>query len=100
MKGADLPLMQTVVQNKFDGLPSDLDRQISGFLGELISENLVVECSDDTALAAGEPDASPRTPYEAPGVDKFDDMAMMLALDPPMPELPAGLAGRVSAKKI
>lgn len=96
MKGADLHRIMAMVQDGYEGLPPDVDQQISEFLGQLIAEKLVVAMPDDTILSTHQVDEPRRGSYEAPRIDKFDDMAMMLALDPPMPELPTNLAGRFS----
>ena len=100
MTGADLPRLRAAVENEFDGVPPEATQQISDYLDQLIAEQLVTPMADGSPLAVLPPQATQRRPYEAPGVDKFDDMAMMLALDPPMPELPTHVADRLPARKI
>lgn len=57
---------------------------------ELLDEHLVVPTTlDRETVAAPPPSASP-PPYEPPRLQKYTDMADMLALDPPMPNLRDG----------
>lgn len=60
---------------------------------QLLDEKLI-------ALSMGQPSGVPAGPaeppaqaYEAPRLTRFDDMADMFALDPPLPELPAVKTG-------
>jgi hypothetical protein len=99
MTGADIGQLLAAVRDAFDDVPADAAGQLSDFLDQLIAEQLVIPQSASAAPAALGPQAAERRRYEAPGIDKFDDMAMMLALDPPMPELPAHLGDRRSAGK-
>ena len=72
----------------------DLERarqDVERLVDELRSEGLVAS-SGVPAAAGGTPTvglAATPEPYETPRLEKFDDMADMFALDPPLPELPS-----------
>ena len=61
---------------------------IAAFTNSLLDERLVVSC--DTP-ARSEPSTAGPAPqgeiYAAPQLNKFDDMAELFALDPPLPQL-------------
>jgi hypothetical protein len=61
---------------------------VQGLVQELLAEGLVSVSMEPSAIEAAPavPDAQPQ-PYEAPKLTRFDDMADMFALDPPLPEL-------------
>ena len=63
---------------------------VQGLVGELLAEGLVSVSMEPSTVDAGPavPDVQPQ-PYEAPKLTRFDDMADMFALDPPLPELGA-----------
>jgi hypothetical protein len=69
-----------------DSIRADIRRLVD----ELLSEGLVVVDPAGTP-GTGSPLAAPGdsadAPYEAPRLVKFDDMADIFALDPPLPEL-------------
>jgi hypothetical protein len=97
--GADIEHMLAVVEIEFEDIPADVAQQIADYLDQLIAEQLIIAMPGGGAPRPIEPNALPRRRYEAPGIDKFDDMAAMLALDPPMPELPAHVADRLPGQK-
>jgi hypothetical protein len=74
------------------GIGSERARQdVERLVDELRTEGLIV-ASDVPAAAGGAPAAeigAAPEPYEMPRLEKFDDMADMFALDPPLPELPS-----------
>jgi hypothetical protein len=61
---------------------------IAAFTKNLLDEGLVVRCD---APAGSEPPTARLAPqgetYAAPQLNKFDDMAELFALDPPLPQL-------------
>jgi hypothetical protein len=60
---------------------ADFDRLVA----ELLAEGLIVETAAEAAAPAG---GSPNgTGYVAPALNKYTEMADLLALDPPMPAL-------------
>lgn len=63
-----------------------LDADVSRIVAELLAENLVLVTEMDATPAPSE-SAPADHPYSAPTLNKYDDMADLLALDPPMPGL-------------
>jgi hypothetical protein len=62
---------------------------VERLVGELLDEGLIVSSGDPSGPMT--PEANPSfVPgvYEVPRLVKYDDMADMFALDPPLPELP------------
>ena len=74
------------------GIDLEQARQdVERLVDELRTEGLVAS-SEVPAAADGPPTAevgAAPEPYETPRLEKFDDMADMFALDPPLPELPS-----------
>ena len=61
---------------------------VRGLVDELLAEGLIVVGAGEAgASSAPAIDHAPNQ-YEAPKLMKYDDMADMFALDPPLPELP------------
>ena len=56
--------------------------EVSQFVAELISEEIVVDGAEGSAVPAAGGSA-----YQTPSFERFDDMADMFALDPPLPGL-------------
>ena len=62
----------------------DVDR----LLAELLAEGLILSSNDvRSAQPVGRPAPSERRPYGTPMLNKYTEMAELLALDPPMPRL-------------
>lgn len=57
---------------------------------ELLDEHLVTVATSDRERVAVLPPPGAPPPYEPPRLQKYTDMADMLALDPPMPNLRDG----------
>lgn len=59
-------------------------------IGELVTEQLVVEALAEQVDSDGASmtDTGEKQPYVAPRLTRFDDMAEVFALDPPLPKLP------------
>jgi len=98
MKGADLDRVMAAVEVAFEPVPPIARQQISDFLALLVEEHLVKTVPAEIEPAPLDAKTGEPAPYVAPGIDKFDDMAMMLALDPPMPELPVQMAEKLRIK--
>lgn len=64
-------------------------------VGELLDESLIVLHSMGAPATVAPPStvAANSQPYETPKLTRFDDMADMFALDPPLPELGAVKTG-------
>ena len=63
---------------------SGLDSDVAEFVKALRSEEIVVDTTEGLATPA-----SGNASYAAPTFERFDDMAEMFALDPPLPGLAA-----------
>ena len=62
---------------------ADLDR----YVAKLLEEGLITPANGGPAPAAEAPPAVDRGAYEPPDLQAYRDMADLLALDPPLPEL-------------
>ena len=67
---------------------------VEALLGDLSAEGLVAE-RETAPGAAPDPAEMPAatSPYEAPRLARYSDMARFFALDPPLPELDDGAPG-------
>jgi hypothetical protein len=85
--GHSLEEIGGVVQSRFQVDRETAEKDTARLLQELLAENLVqvVEGNGSGAPVPMEPKATES--YEAPVLNKYDDMADLLALDPPMPGL-------------
>lgn len=66
--------------------PEVLSRDVSAVIEDLIAEELIAVAGDRAAPSAI-PVVGTRSEYMPPSLQKFTDMADLLALDPPMPGL-------------
>ena len=77
-----------VLSEQFGVNKDEISKDIEKLASELLTENLIAVSDADTAVGdvtpetAGLPDS-----YTAPKLQKYDDMADMFALDPPLPGL-------------
>lgn len=86
--GSNVARLSAALAERY-GIGSEQARQhVERLLGELQTEGLVVASDGPLASGAAAEIASAPEPYEPPRLEKFDDMADMFALDPPLPELP------------
>jgi hypothetical protein len=63
------------------------EADISRLLGELVAQDLVVPADDATAARPFTGQVAPAS-YASPALNRYDDMADLLALDPPLPASP------------
>ncbi len=70
-----------VVAARFDVAPEDAAGDIERFVESLVRDRLVV-AAEPRAVAAPVIAAQGRAPYEAPSVERFDDMQELLLADP------------------
>lgn len=66
--------------------PEVLSRDVNAVIEDLLAEELIAEAGGRVAPTAI-PVLGTRSEYTAPSLQKFTDMADLLALDPPMPGL-------------
>lgn len=88
--GTTVDRMAEAVATRY-GISQELARaDLRPLVAELLAEGLVQPAEGAAADAAtAAPDLPSAEAYEAPRLQKYDDMAEMFALDPPLPELPA-----------
>ncbi len=85
-----------VVCDRFDVSNEQALADVQQLASQLLEEDLVSVCDADTQPVEGvRLEKGEKLPYEQPQLTKYDDMADMFALDPPLP----GLAD-VSADKL
>jgi hypothetical protein len=85
--GSTVELIARSVSERY-GVPVDRTKpEVRGLVAELLNENLI-EAGDGVPAPAASTSAGTE-PYQPPKLVRYDDMAGMFALDPPLPELPA-----------
>lgn len=85
-RGDDRPAIIDAVASRYEADRHFLENAIDSFLAELRALELVVEGSNAPAAAAelelgAEPPAE-RVPFEAPVLERFDDLQDLILLDP------------------
>jgi Coenzyme PQQ synthesis protein D (PqqD) len=92
--GSSVAQVVDAVAARYSVPPAQAREDVRRLARELLEENLVVLSTGTPAAvpSAGLSGARPQ-PYVAPALVRFDDMADMFALDPPLPELPAVRTG-------
>lgn len=88
MAGSSVARIAEVIAERYSIPVAQAQKDVRTLVDELLAENLVLVGS-----SADEPASVPAMdvtagPYERPKLLKYDDMAEMFALDPPLPELP------------
>jgi hypothetical protein len=90
--GASINRLADAIAAHYDIPEAQAKADVRGLVDELHGEGLIVEREAESpamvngAAPAGDVAASA---YEKPRLVKYDDMADMFALDPPLPELPS-----------
>ena len=71
------------------GIPeSRAQGDVRAIAARLLEEGLVVPAPDRTTDPPGSPQPTAGGEYRSPELQRYDDMAELFALDPPLPELP------------
>ncbi len=79
------------VATAYDMPREQVRRDLLGLVSELLDEQLITEVSGDKPRSESSGEiAAVSEPYHAPQLNKYSDMADLLALDPPMPGLMDG----------
>jgi len=88
-QGHSLRTIVRILEERYDGTSNQFEQQVEDLTDQLLREGLVVP-----AEGVGNPVVEPmpvsgaaRQPFIAPALNKYTDMADLLALDPPMPVL-------------
>jgi hypothetical protein len=83
-----LEAIRAALLARYDVSEQEVRGDVTRLVDELSRERLVTTTTDPGAATARElPAAEPHQPYEAPRLQKYQDMADLLALDPPAPGL-------------
>lgn len=88
-QGHSLRTIVGILEQRYEGTTPEFEQHVEDLADHLLLEGLMVPA--DGARSAGvEPmpvAGAPREPFTAPALQKYTDMADLLALDPPMPVL-------------
>ena len=86
--GSSVDRMVSAVSAHYTVPEAQARADVQRLVRELLAENLITVGDDALPAPAGEASDLPPQPYETPVLARYDDMADMFALDPPLPELP------------
>jgi coenzyme PQQ synthesis protein D (PqqD) len=84
-RGQDLPDVVRTVQRRFEGVDADIAPAVEAFVSGLVDDKLIVPNDEapPASPAAGADDPSgARGPFEAPVLERFDDLQDLILLDP------------------
>lgn len=87
--GSSIAQLSVSIAESYDVGPEQAHKDVERLVKELLEEGLIVPDggpADPAEVATGAGPGS--ATYETPRLVKYDDMADMFALDPPLPELP------------
>ncbi|NNF37063.1 MAG: PqqD family protein [Gemmatimonadetes bacterium] len=87
--GFSLGEMSDRLQARYDADRETIAGDVNRIAQQLLDEGLVVETEADAPLNDGPGGDGGGGSYAAPTLNRYDDMADLLALDPPMPGLGA-----------
>jgi Coenzyme PQQ synthesis protein D (PqqD) len=80
--------IQAALLARSNAIEQEVRDDVTRLANELLRENLVTTTDDSGSVTASElPAAEGKQPYESPQLQKYQDMADLLALDPPAPGL-------------
>jgi hypothetical protein len=88
-QGHSLGTIVRILGERYDGTAAQFEQQVEMLTDQLLREGLVVP-AEAAGISAVEPmpaSGAAREPFIAPALNKYTDMADLLALDPPMPVL-------------
>lgn len=84
--GLNVEEMISILDARYDGAGEAIRGDVHRLVAELLSEELVLVTEEAPSSATSDRGAADH-PYAPPTLIKYDDMADLLALDPPMPGL-------------
>jgi hypothetical protein len=89
-RGHSVAEMSEGLTSLYEVPPAQAQADLERLIGQLVEDGLVrIDPVADGQLGSPVPPAESRLPYVAPELNRYGDMADLLALDPPMPVLPA-----------
>jgi hypothetical protein len=92
-EGRKLGDVAAAIAERYDIDADRARRDLTPFVARLLEEGLIAPANGDGPLVSSSPSASPSpsiaadTDYSPPELHAYRDMADLLALDPPLPEL-------------
>jgi len=90
VRGSSVEQVSEAVAARYSVPLAQAREDVRRLVRELLDEKLIVlSMGSPEAAAPVGPAVENSQPYETPKLTRFDDMADMFALDPPLPELPA-----------
>jgi hypothetical protein len=87
--GCSLEEMAGALNDRYQVARDTAEADIGKLAEQLVEEGLVIVSEDGGEAVAPPAGADAVGPYSAPTLTRYDDMADLLALDPPMPGLGA-----------
>jgi len=85
--GATAEQIAAQVCEQFDTSPDHVLTDMRGFISMLQDEGLIRVADEEPGNRTIATSTAGKADYAAPSMEKFDDMAEMFALDPPLPGL-------------
>ena len=88
-QGHSLREIVAILEQRYEGSTPEFERQVEDLADRLREEGLVLP-AEGAGIAAVQPtpaSGAARQPFIPPALNKYTDMADLLALDPPMPVL-------------
>jgi len=88
MEGSSVDHMAGMLAERYPVDADEAREDVRLLVHELLAEGLITVNGGAPSTEPVEPPAGSTDAYEAPSLTRYDDMAEMFALDPPLPELP------------
>jgi hypothetical protein len=88
MGGSSIARIAEVVAERYSIPVAQAQEDVRRLVEELLADGLIVVGDAEAGASSAPAIDDAAGPYEAPNLVKYDDMAEMFALDPPLPELP------------
>lgn len=86
--GSSIARIAEVISERYSIPVAQAQEDVRRLVEELLADGLIVVSDGEVGVSSGPAIDDAVGPYEAPMLLKYDDMAEMFALDPPLPELP------------
>jgi hypothetical protein len=88
VNGAAIDGIVDAVSAQYSVSAAEASRDVHRFVRDLLEENLITLGESAPAVSPVNSAHPASKPYAAPMLNRYDDMADIFALDPPLPELP------------
>ena len=86
--GSSIERIAALIAARYSVPVSQAQDDVRTLVEELLADGLIVVSESDAGLSSPPAVNGAAGVYEVPRLVKYDDMAEMFALDPPLPELP------------